>query len=55
MPEERKRFHLVVIRNQCSPKPQHKVFHNAHSQSIQAQLQPSHLACGERDTLREKN
>jgi hypothetical protein len=44
MPEERKRFHLVVIRNQCSPKPQHKVFHNAHSQSIQAQLQPSHLA-----------
>ena len=31
MPEERKRFHLVVIRNQCSPKPQHKVFHNSHS------------------------
>ena len=47
-------FIWVVIRNQCSPKPQQKVFHNAHSQSIQAQLQPSHLACRERDTLRKK-
>jgi hypothetical protein len=35
MPKEHKRFHLVVIRNQCSPKPQRKKdFHKWPSQSV---------------------
>jgi hypothetical protein len=45
MPEERKRFHLVVIRNQCSPKPQRKDFHKwPFPVSSKHQLRPSHLA-----------
>jgi len=55
MPEERKRFHLVVIRNQCSPKPQRKDFHKwpfpvSSKQSIAAESP----RCRERKTLRQK-